>query len=215
MKRRVRLFWILFGCVLGGLSTPVIANDDGPWFPVSRNQLLVITAESLSAESLALQTFEDFYESQKNASNGNSRFLKHLRIELSKSRNKGYTGWRAVGSNLPFAMFLAGRENRIHTIKIFYNAANGGDHDTVIGTVSRLYNAIFSGLKEVEEFAKNSAEAAWNTDRAGTIVKKKANGIVSSTFGIPGRVLVFSVTTKTGCIPSFDFGKNPYKPLIC
>ena len=186
------------------------------WLPLGRNAIVEKVSDGLDGRSLDQQTLLSIYRVVE-ARGGNHKQLRQFQIELSKHQKFNDTVWIAGERRGPLQLYMAGQDQRIHTIKLVIPAAliREDELDLAMVAVSDLFETMFPNWEGSREWLHDSRDDIWDNFPRVSQVTEKVGSISNTALGVPSKLVIYYITTEKRCIPSFDFGRNPFKRFIC
>jgi hypothetical protein len=218
----------LFIAALGTCPPVSAAETAGSWLPLERSALIEVLSQGAEANPPTVQTLDEYLAQKHDASKAEptpSEKADSPTIAASK-RLAPDTIWLVYGPEFPFWVAMAGDGERIHSVRITVPVVNHSaeENDRAFSALSDLFKRIYPQASDADTWPKLSLGAAWNnhplarkeplSDPDEVFFRRSANGITSSTFGVPPDIVVYDITVRENCIPAANQG-NPFKRIIC
>ena len=226
-SRRKLIGPLLLGAALA-LGPPPPSHATNPWLPLDRTTLTRILGEASDGAPPATQSLDDIYAERRKAVAGNPEALARLqkRYEADTNRLGSSTVWLLYGQNLPYWIAMSGDGEKVHSLKVSVPVVNHGKKESkaAFDALTQLFTTLYPDWPEATEWPGRSLAASWeasplvrktpleNPDEV--FIRHSAQGITSTTYGVPPDIVVYEVTVRERCIPSLAQG-NPFERAIC
>lgn len=136
------------------------------------------------------------------------------------------TVWIMYGAELPYWVAMAGNGEKVHSLRVTVPVVNHSAEESgrALGALSKLFTAIYPKRPDAAKWPVDSLGPAWEAhplarktppDNPDDVyIRLSADGITSSTFGVPPDIVVYDITVRESCIPIAARG-SPFKRPIC
>ena len=185
-----------------------VSAETAKYLPLSRTQIIALTAGSMDADDLKVETVEAH------------------RTRPGEAFASGDELSEAYNPKIPLTVVLAGRGENIHSIRIVVPVVNYSKEqsDRVYKILSSLFQKLYPSWPDAAKWPIDSLSKSWKmsplmrnkapADPDDQIIKEEISGVTSTTFGVPPDIVVYSVTSRPQCIPTTKTG-NPFQRAVC
>jgi hypothetical protein len=203
-----RVFLSVF-CLLLGQAPLAMANDD-KWLALNRMEIMRLFRVADAKEV---------------------REGKGAPMDVHLLRGRGDTVWVGMNQNGNFRLAMAGRGDKVHSIRVFVPIVNLSDkqNDQTFQMLNSFFAAEFPDWRGAKSWSSQSMSSSWSAsanamerkpfDRNAIITKKTIDGVTISTFGVPPDIILYAATVRQSCIPKLDSPHNvrndPVQRLVC
>ncbi|HEX4080568.1 MAG TPA: hypothetical protein VHX61_17030 [Rhizomicrobium sp.] len=141
--------------------------------------------------------------------------------DVARLQAEGDTVWISVNKVLQFRLAMAGRGDRVHSLRVYVPIVNlsPARGDKVVAILRAFLTAEFPHWKEAKDWPTQSMASAWNAsgnamDRKpfspnDIITRKTIGNETVSTFGVPPDIILYAATARQECIPRQSHSSNP------
>lgn len=203
------------------------AAEPTPWLPISKTDLIAATFDELNATPTVKSMVEVLKERRSRPgldSDGQARIDAMLKEIAALA---GDSVLIAATEKPPLSVTFAAQGERVHTIRVFVPVVSYRDKrnaDQVFTNLSNLFARIYPTWRGARNWPKDSLGKSWNAhpwltkqplrDPNDLIPRTTIDGVTSATFGVPPDLVVYTITTRSKCIP--DAHKvDPFRRAIC
>jgi len=151
--------------------------------------------------------------------------------DVARLQGDGDTIWVSVNEKLQFRLAMAGRGDKVHSLRVFIPIVNLSHEqsDKVFELLKAFFSAEFPQWGAAKDWPAQSLTTAWNAsanamDRKAfnpdeIVTKKSIAGETVSTFGVVPDIILYAATARQNCVPkvtsSSDPMDNPIQRLVC
>jgi hypothetical protein len=201
--------WVFAAMVLTVQASPAESAEDG-WLSLSRTEIMRIFDVS-SAQALPSSP--------------------RPRRDIAQLQDEGDTVWVSVNEKLQFRLAMAGRGDKVHSLRIYIPILNLSHEqsDKVFEILKAFFAGEFPQWKEAKDWPMQSMASAWNASAKAMdrkpynpndlIAEKTIDGETASTFGVVPDIILYAATARRDCVPklssSSDPMDNPIQRLVC
>jgi hypothetical protein len=190
------------------LHAPAASAQTAKFLPLTRTEIIALTAGSTNRESLGVKTADA------------------IKARPAESFAPGDELTLANNPKIPLTVFLAGKGENIHSIRIVAPVVNYSNEQSerVFKILSSLFTKIYPSWPDAAQWPQDSLSKSWNisplvtkkmpADADDQIIRKEIDGVTSATFGVPPDIVVYSITSRPQCIPTVKSG-NPFQRAVC
>lgn len=199
---------IVVACFFLGGPTAALADDDS-WLASSRIQIM---------QDFGVTGTKEIASDQ------------HAPADVSMLHDKGDTVWVAINTKLNFRLAMAGRGNRVHSMRIFIPILNLSAEQSAeaFKALVSFFEAEFPNWRGAKDWPGHSLNSSWQAtgnamdnkpfDPDAIITKKTIGSVTISTFGVPPDIILYAATARAICIPTQGTAEariNPIQRLVC
>jgi hypothetical protein len=195
---------------LMGNSITTAENDK--WLPLSRMEIMRVF------QVLAVKEVRD---------------SKTAPTDVLPLHAKGDTVWIGMDKNSDFRLAMAGRGNKVHSIRLYVPILNLSkkQSEETFKMLAAFFEAAMPRWAGAKIWPEESLMTSWSAsgnamdhkpfNREDIITKKTVDEITLSTFGVPPDIVLYGATARAECIPqlpdqeSKDVRNDPIQRLVC
>jgi hypothetical protein len=191
---------------------PAVAADENKWLALNRSEIMQIF-QVVDAKEVADE--------------------KGAPADVHLLRSGGDSVWVGVNKKLNFRLAMAGRGEKVHSIRVFIPILNLSKEqaEQTFKILAAFFEAAVPRWQDAGNWPKKSLDTSWSAS-ANAMDRKPFNPndiiaggtigeVTVSTFGVPPDIILYAATTRASCVPrlrnqdSSDIRNDPIQRLVC